>query len=300
MKKVIFFTQNRWAFASLHHGLSKELYKHGIYSNLLDYTISYSAEEFNLLIDTYDYFVTQSDSIPQLMSYGTPLEKIVTVAHAEWDVNVANANNVHDITNNYSIHSYGVISDKLIDKVKSMSYNIRAKKVTNGINFEAFYSKPSDNLKNVGFGGKMQSYNFAGQEIKRGHLVQQVALQCGLEFKPNGTYNYLAMPGYYKSVDAIIMSSTEEACGLPMLEAAAAGKLCIGTPVGYFAENGLKGGGIQIPVDEKGFLLQSHDILEYYKNRPSEYFKKCLDIQEYARYNYDWKYVIDSWIELFN
>lgn len=299
MKKVIFFTQNRWAFASLHHGLSKELYKRGIYANLLDYSISYSAEEFGLLIDTYDYFVTQPDSIPPLMSYGTPLEKIITVAHAEWDVNVANANNVRDITNNYNIHSYGVISDKLVDIVDSMGYNIKAKKVTNGINFDAFYSKPSTSLKHVGFGGKMESYNFAGQEIKRGNLVHRAAFQAGLNFFPNGTYNHFAMPGYYKKVDAIVMASTEEACGLPMLEAAAAGKLCVGTPVGYFKENSKNGGGISVDIEENNFLLQVTDILQYFKNNNEEYYQKCLDIQEYARYNYDWSKVIDQWVALF-
>ena len=85
-----------------------------------------------------------------------------------------------------------------------------------------------------------------------------------------------------------------------MLEAAAAGKLCIGTPVGYFAENGLKGGGIQVPIDEEPFVSDTIILLDYYKNNQEEYLKKCLDIQEYARYNYDWKYVIDGWIELFN
>jgi glycosyltransferase involved in cell wall biosynthesis len=283
MTKVLFFTQNRWAFASLYHGLSKELYKYGIYTNLLDYNFSYSAEEFGLLIDTYDYFVTQPDSIPLLINYKVPTEKIVTVAHAEWDVNLANTNNVHDVTNNYSIHSYGVISDKLFDIVNSMGYNIKAKKVTNGINFEAFYAKPSTSLKHVGFGGAMKSYNFAGQEIKRGNLVHAAVSQTGLNFLPNGIYNYLSMPGYYKKVDAIVMASIEEACGLPMLEAAAAGKLCIGTPVGYFKENSKNGGGIAVDIEENKFLLQVADVLNYFKNNNQEYYKKCLDIQEYAR-----------------
>jgi glycosyltransferase involved in cell wall biosynthesis len=107
------------------------------------------------------------------------------------------------------------------------------------------------------------------------------------------------MVGYYKGVDSVIMSSTEEACGLPMLEAAAAGRLCIGTPVGYFAENGLKGGGIQVSLEENQFVNEVSAILNYYKNNPDQYRRKCLDIQEYARYNYDWSKVIDQWIELF-
>ena len=299
MKKVLFFTQNRWAFANIHHALSKELYKNGIYANLLDYDIQYTQNEFDLLLDTYDYFVTQPDSIPLLISYGTPLKKIVSIAHAEWDINLSTLNNVHELTDNYNIHSYAVISSKLLDIANSMNYTAKPKLVTNGIHFNLYYSKPSTSLNRIGFGGKMESYNFSNQEIKRGYLVQQSVTQSGLDFVPNGTYHYLAMAGYYKSVDGIIMSSIEEACGLPMLEAAAAGKLCIGTPVGYFAEHGLKGGGVQVPIKEDLFLSATTDCLNYYKHNPEEYHKKCLDIQEYARYNYDWSKVVNQWIDLF-
>jgi glycosyltransferase involved in cell wall biosynthesis len=299
MKKVIFFTQNRWAFGTIHHGLCKELYKNGIYANLLDYDIDYSHDEFNLLIDSYDYFVTQPDSIPRLLEYNTPLEKIVAVAHAEWDINLSNFHEIDKRTNNYNIHSYGVISNKLLNIVNAMNYSIKPKLVTNGIHFDMFYNKPSNQLNTVGYGGTMFGHNFSGQEIKRGLLVQQAAEMTNLRFFPSATYNHLAMAGYYKQVDSIIMSSIEEACGLPMLEAAAAGKLCIGTPVGYFAENGLKGGGIQVPIDQELFVSDAVILLDYYKNNQEEYYKKCLDIQEYARYNYDWSKVIDQWIELF-
>jgi glycosyltransferase involved in cell wall biosynthesis len=180
-----------------------------------------------------------------------------------------------------------------------MNYSIKPKLVTNGIHFDMFYNKPSNQLNTVGYGGTMVGHNFSGQEIKRGLLVQKVAETTNLRFFPNATYNHLAMAGYYKQVDSIIMSSTEEACGLPMLEAAAAGKLCIGTPVGYFADNGLKGGGIQVSLEENKFVDEASAILNYYKYNPEQYHKKCLDIQEYARYNYDWSKVIDQWIELF-
>lgn len=301
MKKVIFFTQNRWAFGSLHQGLVKELYKHGIYANLLDYTIGYSQEEFNFFIDTYDYFVTNPESIPQLMSYQVPLNKIVAVAHAEWDIYVAARDMVHNITNYYDIHSYGCISDKLVDMFNDCNPHskAKAKRVTNGINFNAFYAKPSDGLQKVGFGGKMVGCNFFGVDIKRGHLVQQAVEMASLNFVPNGTYHYLAMPGYYKTIDSIIMSSTEEAAGMPMLEAAATGRLCIGTPVGYFKHNSDEGGGIKVRLDENGFLADVVEALEYYKANTEKYKQKCLDIQEYARYNYDWSKVIHQWVDLF-
>jgi glycosyltransferase involved in cell wall biosynthesis len=301
MKKVMFFTQNRWAFGSLHQGLVKELYEHGIYANLLDYTIGYSQEEFNFFIDTYDYFVTNPESIPQLMSYQVPLNKIVAVAHAEWDIYVAARDMVHNITNYYDIHSYGCISDKLVDMFNDCNPHskVKAKRVTNGINFHAFYAKPSDGLQKVGFGGKMVGCNFFGVDIKRGHLVQQAVEMASLNFVPNGTYHYLAMPGYYKTIDSIIMASIEEAAGMPMLEAAAAGRLCIGTPVGYFKHNSEEGGGIKVRSDENGFLADVVETLEYYKANTEKYKQKCLDIQEYARYNYDWSKVIHQWVDLF-
>ena len=121
----------------------------------------------------------------------------------------------------------------------------------------------------------------------------------GIYFIANGTYHYLAMPGYYKTVDALIMASIEEAAGMPMLEAAAAGRLCIGTPVGYFAEHGLRGGGHLVGLDEENFVKETVDILQHYKYNDDAYKKKCLEIQEYARENYDWSKVVDQWIKLF-
>jgi len=301
MKKVLFFTQNRWAFGTIHQGLVKELYKRGIYSNLLDYTVSYTKEEFNFLIDIYDYFVTNPETIPTLMSYGVPCQKIVAIAHAEWDIFVAARDMVHNTTNYYDLHAYGCISDKLCDMFNDSHPHskVKAKRVTNGIHFDLFYNKPSNSLKTVGFGGKMVGCNFFGLDIKRGHLVEKVTNMTNLEFIPNATYHYMAMPAYYKTIDAIIMASTEEAAGMPMLEAAAAGRLCIGTPVGYFNHNSDNGGGIKVRIDEEDFINDTSKILEYYKSNPEEYNKKCLDIQEYARYNYDWSKVIDQWIELF-
>ena len=301
MKKVLFFTQNRWAFGSIHQGLIKELYKNGVYANLIDYTIGYSQEEFKFLLDIYDYFVTNPETIPPLMSYGVPTKRIVAVAHAEWDIYVSARDLVHNMTNWWDLHSYGGISDKLVNMFNSLNPHskVKAQRVTNGINFDAFYTKPSDSLKRVGFGGKMVGCNFFGVDIKRGNLVQKVTEVAGLEFAPNGTYHYLAMPGYYKAVDALIMASTEEAAGMPMLEAAAAGRLCIGTPVGYFKDNGLKGGGHIVNLNEENFIEETLDILQYYKYNNDAYKKKCLEIQEYARENYDWSKVVDQWIKLF-
>jgi glycosyltransferase involved in cell wall biosynthesis len=104
------------------------------------------------------------------------------------------------------------------------------------------------------------------------------------------------MPSFYKTVDSIVMASSEEGAGLPMMEAAAAGKLCIGTPVGYFEHNGPKGGGIVVPVEETQFIEKTANVLNFYKSDPAEYHKKCLDIQSYAREHYDWSKFIEPWV----
>jgi glycosyltransferase involved in cell wall biosynthesis len=300
MKKVLFFTQNRWAFGSIHHALCKELYKFDIYANLLDWTVEYTRKEFDLLNDTYDFFVTMPDAVLQLhYKYGIPLEKIVSVAHAQWDVLLAKQQADFDFYPR--LHKFSVISQVLKDKCNEWGISVNPMISKLGLHFDLFYGKPSTSLSKIGYGGSNEINNFFGQEIKRPKLIEEVidGLE-GFELVRHQFYNHMCMPAYYKSIDCIIMSSIEEAGGLPMMESAAAGRLCMGTPVGYFEHNSQNGGGILLPMDSESFVSNAKAALNYYKNNPEEYHKKCLDIQEYARYNYDWKYVIDGWIELFN
>ena len=300
MKKVLFFTQNRWAFGSIHHALCKELYKFDIYANLLDWTVEYTRKEFDLLNETYDFFVTMPDAVLGLhYRYGVPLEKIVCVAHGQWDILLARQQ--ADMDFYPRLHKFAVISQVLKDKCSEWSISVDPVIAKLGLHFDLFYDNPSTSLNKIGYGGSNETNNFFGQEIKRPKLVEAIVSDMeGLELVKHEFYNYMCMPAYYKSIDCIIMSSIEEAGGLPIMEAAAAGRLCMGTPVGYFEYNGNLGGGIVLPIEANSFVANAKDALNYYKNNSEQYHKKCLDIQEYARYNYDWKYVIDGWIELFN
>jgi len=74
----------------------------------------------------------------------------------------------------------------------------------------------------------------SGVEQKRGRLAQSCAEEAGLEFKRTEDTPMDQMPDFYASIDALIMPSLQEGAGLPALEAAAAGRLVIGTPVGHF------------------------------------------------------------------
>jgi glycosyltransferase involved in cell wall biosynthesis len=105
------------------------------------------------------------------------------------------------------------------------------------------------------------------------------------------------MPKFYKSVDAVLMSSLTEAQPRPVMEAAAAGRLVIGTPVGHFPLRAYQGAGILAPIEAEKFKSFTAATLKYYKENPAAYVQKCHAIQEAAR-KFDWRYFIDEWVDL--
>jgi glycosyltransferase involved in cell wall biosynthesis len=301
MKKILFYIQNGWAFGSLHHSLIKELYKHGIYGDLLDWNVSYTLEEFELLIDGYDLFVTLPEAVMVLhQSYKVPLNKIVVVVHEQWDLYLTK----RDIGNDFykDVYGYSVISDILVGVSKNIGIDRKPDITPCGISFEKFYNPIQTSvLKNIGYAGAKVSLNFFGVDRKRGYLVENIVNGIdGLNLVSHGFYNFMCMSSYYKKLDCVIVSSSEEAGGLPAMEAAAAGKLVISTPLGYFEEHGPKGGGVVVPVDETEFVNSTREALIFYKNNPTEYWYKCKQIQEYAREHYDWSKNIEPWLNLLN
>lgn len=297
MKRVLFFTQNRWAFGSIHHGLAKEMWKHGHYANLLDWTIGYTVEEFKLMRDSYDVFVTMPDAVLSLhYKYGVELERIVTVAHGQWDILLAKQQADQDFYP--KLQGFGVISQVLKRKCEEWGISRVPDVVELGIHTSVYSGSMPDRLEVVGYGGSGETKNWFGQEIKRPRLVERVVESAGLELKKHQFYNHLAMPGYYRQVDAVVMSSIEEAGGLPMMECAAAGRLPIGTPVGYFEENAKRGGGVLVPLDEEEFVATTKLILKDFKNDPRAYRQKCEWVREYAIQNYDWSVKVADWINL--
>jgi glycosyltransferase involved in cell wall biosynthesis len=300
MKKVLFYIENAWAFGTIHNHLCKHLYSYGIYANILDWNIKYTKDEFDLLNQSYDIFVTVPQTVKILHDdYHIPLEKIITIAHEQYDI--LSAKNVNGVNFFEQLKDYAVISNIL--KIKSKEFGIQRnpKVVQTAINFDTFYKPVHNSLKNIGYGGAKISHNFFGVDRKRGNLVEKVVSDIhDLNLVSHKFYNHLCMPAYYNKIDTLIMSSLEEAGGLPAMEAAAAGKLVIGTPVGYFEENGKYGGGVLVPLDELGFLNETRKNLLYYRDNPKEYKEKCEEIQHYAREHYDWSKTIHSWVELFS
>ena len=81
------------------------------------------------------------------------------------------------------------------------------------------------------------------------------------------------------------------------MEAAAAGRLVIGTPVGNFPRNAYEGTGIIAPIEADKFKEFTAATLRYYKANPSEFVRKCQDIQKAAT-KLDWQHMIGDWVEL--
>lgn len=299
MKKVLFFVENGWALGSIHHALSKELFKYKIYANLLDWCQIYTQEEIDFLNERYDFFVTLPNMAKTLLyQYLIDPKKIIIIAHEQTDLLI--------VLNEYGpqffdqFYNYAVISNIL--KIKSKEFGIqREPKITKtGVHFDYFYSPVKNYLQTVGYGGAKLAHNYFAVDRKRGHLVEKCVQEIeGLELREHKFYNHLCMPGYYDHIDCLIMSSLEDAGGLPAMEAAAAGRLVIGTPVGYFEECGPIGGGIVVPIEEELFVKETKNNLLYYRDNASEYKKKCEEIQQFARDNYDWSHKLEDWISIF-
>ena len=138
MKKILFYTENRWAYGSIHHGLCKELYKYNIYANLLDWTANYTSEEFELLNNTYDLFVTNPEAVLHLhYNYGIPLSKIIAIAHGQWDILLAKKEANIDFYP--ELHSYAAIAQVLKDKSEEFNISVIPKVIEYGIHFDVFF-----------------------------------------------------------------------------------------------------------------------------------------------------------------
>lgn len=294
MRKIIFYTELKWAFGSIHNCLAKNLYQYGIDCELIDFFENHSIQVLQCINNNIDYFVTNYPS-KLIKQYNIPANKIIFVAHSEHDMLFC----IKELGDNifFNFHKFGVVSNILKEKSYMFGINRIPEVVTLGIDFYRFYSKPSEKLTNIGIAGAFESFNFNGIEIKRGRLVHEICQQISIPLIiPYTKMHYMGMPSFYKTVNSIVVASTEEGAGLPVMEGAAAGKLIMSTAVGNFRENGPRGGGIVLPIEEDSFKKKLSEYVKMYASDKEAYIKKCLEIQEYARENYDWSKHIENWV----
>jgi hypothetical protein len=288
---VLFFTQNQWAFGQIHHALIKRFYTHGVYAHLLNFYQEYRQKEYDMLNSTFKTFVTTPEAVARLMHHGIPPNKIVAIAHAERDVVGGVKNSGTEVFN--LLKGFGVINKTLSTIWKSFGVAREPTVVRNGVDFDYYYAPASDALKIVGYAGAAMHPMSDGSDCKRSYLASRVMENSGLEYRCAPNINHLCMAAYYRTIDAVLVTSNYEACGLPILEAAAAGRLVVSPEVGYF--DGAHGALCRL--DDEDFVADAKEALAKYQD-PALYKEACEKAQQYARDHYDWGSVISGWLKL--
>jgi glycosyltransferase involved in cell wall biosynthesis len=295
MKKVLFFTETEWAFGSIHYELIKYFFRHRINASVMPWDKPYSQLEINELVTAVDYFISSPYGVAILIDrYCVPPEKCIAVAHAILDIECLQSFLPEYVQR---LHGYSAVSQWLVDQSQLRNINRVPMLTPVGINYAAYHSTINTHLSVVGYAGAINANNIH-RAIKRYWLIEQATKSAGLEFRAAHHYHnsWVTMPGFYKQVDAVVIASTEEGAGLPALEASAAGKLVISTPVGiWLAKAGASGH--TVPIDESEFVKQTVDLLNYYRDNPTAYQQKCLETQQHAQC-YDWENVIQPWVNL--
>lgn len=301
MNSVIFFTQNGWAFGQIHHGLIKNLFPHRIYANLLNWEGSYSYEEYNFLNKSYRLFVTQPDGVNTLLSAGIPAGKIIAIAHHENDLRHA-LNNPNGQQQLESIRELAVVNPNMIEICANLGIKRIPRFVRVGIDANHYRANLSNELKIVGYAGAKTFPHSDGTNCKRGYLIDQILRDQPVTIKCHQSYNHLAMPGYYQSLDALLVTSSYESVGLPAMEAACAGRMVFGGSVGYvdlqLDELDQPTGTISYAVNDEGFVADLRREINWYCRNPSHYRRECRRYQANALRRFDWSRSIQDWVNL--
>lgn len=300
-KRVAFYTLSKWAFGTIHSALCKELYEYDIDADIIDWTEIYTDDEWKDFDRIYDLFVTMpSDGVASLISHNIPYQKIIAVAHGERDIDGA----LHYGNDFNALLGYAAVSPSLVEYSKKVGILREAKLLRNGIVFDRFYRPVSSSLKIIGYAGSLNHHSFDNtKNCKRSHLVTQIAEKLNLPLviaqpQDGTTRSYLRMPEYYSQVDCIIVSSdTSESCALPLMEAAASGRLPISARIGITCDFD-NPPGLILPLDEEGFVSEGVERMKELMDSPKKYQSLCKEAQDFAREHYDWKAVIGMWADL--
>lgn len=294
--RIGFFTYGEWAFGAIHDALCKELYKKGIYAHIIDWNKQYTREEFDCFSKLFDVFCTVPGNAPPcLNSYGIPNERIIAVAHGRYDIQagIAHQNDIN------SFKTWGGVSPDLAEYAKLHGVGREMKIAKNGIHFDNFYAPAATSLSTIGYGGALEYKNHldGGKDLKRGYLIKRISDELGIPVQLVSKRHYLAMPAYYPSVDCVMVSSTEESCGLPLMEGAAAGRMPFSTPVGV-SRDYENAPGFVLPFGEDEYVVTALQLMGKLVRDPGTFHRKCVEAQEFARANYDWSVRIDDWVKL--
>lgn len=308
MKRVAFFVEPEWAYGVIHYDLTKWLHRHDVRAFVMPWNRQYTIQEVQELSDHIDFFVSSPAGLEALCihHYQIQPEQCIVVCHSREDIEY-----FYKLPKEFRdrVARYGAVSDwvkhewrpYIAEEEKAAGIDsAQGRKIflcTLGIDYWSFHSPVRERLENIGYAGAYKVAHNA--HIKRAYLVDEVALKTGLELKVAIQYHNLfsTMQGYYPKIGAVVICSTHEGAGLPLMEAAAAGCLVLSTPVGHWERGGLEGA-IELPIDEAQLVERCTEAISYYRNNPKEYRLRCQQMQDHAK-QYDWSNGhLNSWIDL--
>ena len=299
-KKFLVFGYTQCSHGRAYYDLTKLLHDRGYVLDILDWSVPHSVEAFAHLLSYYDFVISSLDGIQVLVdAYHVPYERIIALSHAEMDLYILIDQKGKAVFERFA--AFGAVGFNIYTRAALLGLARLPQVVPYGIDIAEFRAEIPDRLATVGYASSMTQLTIYGVEIKRGELAEACAREAGLDFKVAGStgdqISFHDMPAFYRSVDAVLMTSITEGDPYPVREAAAAGRLVIGTPVGHFPVRAHDGAGIIAPIEAEKFRAFTVAALRYYKDNPAAYVEKCREIQVAAR-KLDWRYAISDWVEL--
>jgi glycosyltransferase involved in cell wall biosynthesis len=297
--KILIYGYPYWSHGRVYHDICKFLYKRGCIVDIINWQIDH-ADYIDELKSFYDLFISALDGIRTLVdSYGVPYEQIIALSHHEMDIRILIDQKGVDVFEKFA--GYGVVGYQLFDASAIFGIAREPMVAQLGVDFSEFFAEIPERLRTVGYASSFSHKTIHGIEIKRGVLAEAAARETGLEFKLAGsTANQTSihnMPDFYRSVDAVLVSSVTEGAQLPVREAAAAGRLVISTPVGDFPLRASQGVGIVAPIESVKYKKFAAETLKFYRDNPAAFTDMCRKTQESGR-KLDWSNMIDDWSEL--
>lgn len=279
--------------------MAKALEARGHTVILRDWAVSH--KDLPSIAASCDRIMTTPDGAPSLCdSYGIPRNKIAVVAHAEYDVQRLMRHSGRSSESLDGFYAYGVVSDTLVASSLSMGVTRTPTVLRLGVDRSKFHQPIPKSLTTVGYAASLERHNEYGVEQKRFYLAKECAEAAGLNFKfASNTINRLPiadMPAFYGSIGVLIFPSLQEGAGLPPLEAAAAGRLVIGAPVGHWPRLAYEGLGLLAPLNADAFKKFTIERLGLYKRNPNTFRERCLAARDAAAER-DWPMVVDDWID---
>lgn len=290
--RVAFFTQPDWAFGNIYTALTKWFRKYDIYADIIPWE-NYTDEFARYLLKkNYDVWCTSTHGLNTLVNdWGIDLSQIVITIHSPWDHDFLNfdANKLKGFTTiNSNLNKY--LTDAGIDRTPTLTRL--------GIEFDAFYHPNRKKLQTMGYAGAVKAGCGMHTDWKRYGLYEKVLQATNMinMSKPPHMDNK-CMPGFYQNCDAVLITSNHmEAGGLPIMESAASGALTLSAKVGIIDLLG-DSGGVVLPLEGEAFVNTAISLINVYKKNEAAFSQHTKDCQEFARYNYDWSVVIESWID---